>query len=120
MLENILRKIKNALMLKWWTVNYRGLRIKLSYNPRKGICEVCGIKCMSSRHHWRYAFSKHEVLQNNKLALKYTNEMCFPDHELGNALRKLFFEDPDMRIISKNKKINKLLELRIKALGDDI
>jgi len=115
MLKNALRKLRNILERRWY-VSYKRVRAKIKWNPRRHVCECCGAKGWTSLHHWKYAYSSAEVRKDNTLAVHYTTELCFPCHELANAMRKLYEEDPELRIITKSKKLQKLKELRQKAL----
>jgi len=119
MIENLKKLIRNILEFKtWFTLSYHRLKLKLPFNPRKGICKACGRRCFSNIHHWLYRYTYSEIYRDNKLALKYTTELCYPDHDLGDAMRKLFNIDPDLKIVTRSKILNKLIELRAQALRE--
>jgi len=81
-------RIRNILAS--FVAYYKGIRIKLDRNPRKGECEACQRKGRTQRHHWRYKHSKWAVINNPELVLDYTNEYDWPCHQLGDVLRKFF------------------------------
>ena len=117
MLEKIKNAICNLLQTNWYTCSYHSTKIKLPFNPRKGVCECCGRKGYTNSHHWLYAYNRKQIMENNRLVLNYTSELCFnPCHELGNSLRKLFNEAPNLVIEKPSPIIKKLLELRKTAL----
>ena len=111
-------KLENLLHYRWFSLSYHRLKLKLNFNPRSGICKACGRRGFTNIHHWRYAFTYPEIYRNNKLALLNTTELCYPDHDLGDAMRKLFNIDPDLKIVTRSKILNKLIELRAKALRE--
>jgi hypothetical protein len=118
MLENLKAKLENLLHYRWYTLSYHRLKLKFSYNPRTGVCQACGTKGFTARHHWKYAYTYTEIRQDQRRALHYTSELCYPDHDLGDGMRRLFNVDPDLKIVSKSKILNKLVELRAKALKE--
>ena len=118
MLENLTAKLKNILEF-WFTLSYHRLKLKFSKNPRTGFCMACGKRAYTNIHHWRYAYTYTEIRADNRLAMRNTTELCYPDHDLGDALRKLFNADPDLKLVTRSKLLNKLIELRRKALGSD-
>lgn len=81
-------KIENILAK--FVAYYRNIKIRLDRNPRKGVCEACGRRMRTQRHHWRYKWPKWRVVKNPKLVLDCSNEYCFPDHRLADVLRKWF------------------------------
>lgn len=85
-------KIVNLLakVVKTWVAYYKKTKIILNFPPRKGVCDACGRKGRTQRHHWKYAFQKHDVKQNPKLVLKYTREYDFHCHQLADVIRRGF------------------------------
>jgi len=80
-----------------YPIDYEGKKIwvELDKPPKKGVCEACHRKVgkdikITQTHHWRYAYKKKSVLENPKLALENTVELCFSDHRYGNSLMNLF------------------------------
>lgn len=73
-------------------VTYKGKRIvvDVSYDVRKGVCECCGKKGLTSRHHWLYEFTLKQVREQPVLALKNVSELCFLCHGAANTLRKYY------------------------------
>lgn len=119
MLNNWLNHLRNILKLKlFYTLSYHKLKLKLSKNPRKGICEACGKRGWTNRHHWAYKYSYREVRKQNMLALNYTTEVCYPDHEVAEAIRRLFNIDQNVKIVTTSLIVKKLIELRTKAIKD--
>jgi len=86
--EAIRLNIRN--ILSKFTVTYKKMKVYLKKKPRKGICEACGRKMKTQRHHWFYRFKKIEVKKNPELALLCTNEYCFTCHRLADVIRKWF------------------------------
>ena len=112
MLKNFLYNLRNILEA-WKTCNYHGLRVKVNFEPRTGTCEACERKFkLTNRHHWLYAFTFKEIRENPELVIKYTNEFCFLCHRAANSLRMIFEDDPDVKIDSKSKIIQRIIELR--------
>lgn len=66
-----------------------------------------------------YRYTYTEIRQDWRLALKFTTELCYPCHDLGDRLRGLYNVDPDLQLKTRSKILNKLIELRKKALGSD-
>jgi len=119
MLRNILERLRNALEYRpWYTLSYGKLKLKLSFNPRKGTCLACGKKCWTNIHHWQYKYHYSEVRKQNRLALNYTTEVCYPDHQLAEAVRRLFDIDENIKLTTSNPIIKKLVELRTRAIKD--
>lgn len=119
MLKQLKNTIENLLFANWYTLNYRGTRLKLSFNPRKGVCMCCNHKGLTNRHHWQYKYSRKQVMENNLLALNYTTELCFTCHQIANALRKLFENSPKATIQNPSVLTRKLINLRQKAFDED-
>jgi len=118
MLENIMKRFRNLLEFRlWYTLSYHKMKLKLAKNPRKGVCECCQKKCWTNIHHWLYRYTYTDVRKNNRLALNYTTEVCYPDHELGEALRRLFNVDAKMKIRTSNVLVKRLIELRAEAIA---
>ena len=70
-----------------YKVRYRRTTVLLPFNPRTGVCVVCGKKRKTNIHHHRYEFKTSEVKKNPLLALENTFEVCFnPCHRLANAV----------------------------------
>lgn len=119
MLETLRNAIWNILEANWHTCSYHGTKVKLPFNPRKGTCECCGRRGQTNRHHWRYAYTRKQILKQNMLVLNFTSELCFnPCHELGNSIRKILSESPNLKFKNPSPTMKKLLELREKALAD--
>ena len=120
MIENPLKLIQNWLEQRkeFFTLNYHGTRLKLPYPPRDGTCKVCGKKAKTNRHHFWYAFTRKQVMDNPDLAMLYTEEMCgfWPCHEMGNSIRKLVELDPNIKITSKNPIIKTIVEMQEQAI----
>jgi len=77
-----------------------GITVSLPYDPRKRVCEACGksveegeIK-VTALHHWYYAYQAKSVKENPLLALENTSELCFYDHQLGDAIRMFLYAAP--------------------------
>lgn len=118
MLETLKTKIFNLLQLKWYTLSYHGCKLKFPFNPRKGICTICGRTGYTNIHHCCYNFSVKEVMKNNNLALLFTYETCYPDHELSNSMRKILVEDPNLVFKTNNKNLRKIYDLHIEKLAE--
>ena len=73
-------------------IRYRKARIRLPFNPRKGVCEGCGRSVESGEikktdmHHWKYAYATKTVKNKPELALEYTKEYCYHCHQVADAL----------------------------------
>jgi len=82
-------------------VSYRGKQVVVSvpYKIRKGKCKACPRKGFTSLHHWKYAYKIDEIRKNKLLALKNTTELCYPCHELANALRKV--SEANLKLVDK-------------------
>ena len=117
MLENIMKRFRNLLEFRlWYTLSYHRLKLKLPKNPRVSVCEACGKHCWTNIHHWLYKYTYREVNKDNRLALNYTTEVCYPDHQLGEALRRLFNVDPKIKVKTTNVLVKRLIELRTEAI----
>lgn len=77
-----------------WTVLYRKCNIFLSFNPRKGICLLCGKSIEKGEisntylHHLIYEFQTKEIRKNHDLVLKHTIEVCFKCHHRLHAVQE--------------------------------
>lgn len=73
---------------------YRRARIPLNFNPRKGICKLCGKSIekgeitITHLHHMIYEFTTDKVRKNHQLALKNTIEICFSCHTALHAIQE--------------------------------
>jgi len=78
-----------------------GCVVILPFDPRKGICQACGkskVACEiknTALHHWWYAYAPQTVKNNPILALENTSELCYYCHELADAIRTLFYANPE-------------------------
>ena len=91
---------KIGFKVRYQTAHGGGIVVILPFNPRKGVCDACGkskeqgeIK-ITALHHWYYQYATKTVRENPVLALDNTNELCFPCHELGDAIRALLYAHP--------------------------
>ena len=57
-------------------------------------------------------------MEKNLLALNYTTEVCFTCHQIANSLRKIFEDSPKAQIKNTSILMQKLLDLRQKALEE--
>jgi len=118
MLDRIRIAIVNLLQQNWFTINYRGCRLKVPFSPRRGKCDCCGAGGQTNRHHWRYRYTRKQVMLQPRLALNYTSELAFRCHMPANAMRILYEEDPNLVIKTTSPKLKKLLELRKNTLNE--
>jgi hypothetical protein len=101
-------------------ITYRGKQVKVDvpYSIRKGICECCGKKGFTARHHWKYIYKTKEVKKNPLLALENTTELCFGRekcHDVANAISLI--HRTNQKIIDKLKKLEAAKEETSKKEG---
>jgi hypothetical protein len=78
-----------------------GCVVTLPFDPRNHICEACGKSVESGEikntalHHWYYAYAPQTVKKNPLLALDNTSEFCYYCHQLADAIRTLFYANPE-------------------------
>lgn len=82
-------------MPKRWKVRYRRTPIHLPFNPRKGICEVCGRRVgegeisKTDLHHFFYAYPTSYVRKHPIKVLDNSVECCFTCHGVLDSFRKI-------------------------------
>ncbi len=79
---------------KKYYVSYHKTRIRVPFNPRKGICVACGRKVgkgikVTQIHHVIYAYITATVKKNPLFVLHNTIELCFACHRIADAFRQL-------------------------------
>jgi len=112
MFNNLLYSIKKLCFhKKYYSLSYHGLKLKFTWNPRSGFCQICGNPAHTNIHHCCYNFTKKEVQKNPSLAFLFTFESCFSCHELANSIRKLLHKDKSLTLQTKNGKIKKIFDL---------
>ncbi|MDI9578625.1 MAG: hypothetical protein QM398_10890, partial [Thermoproteota archaeon] len=117
MILNLLFKLKKVISRKkYYTLSYHGLKLKFTWNPRSGFCQICGNPAHTNIHHCCYNFTKTEVQRNPSLAFLFTFESCFSCHELANSIRKLLHKDKLLTLQTKDSKIRRIYDYTSSAL----
>jgi len=85
-------------------IKYRKLTVEVEgERPKK--CSICGKEFKKiDLHHFKYEFTTEQVRKNPQLALKNTIPVCYYDHRIADAIRKVM-DNPE-----RSKKIAKLLK----------
>lgn len=89
----------------------KGVCIWLPFNPRDGVCKICGKSVHNEEikftniHHTKYAYRPSTVKKavdngNYSLALENTVECCYAHHNMMDAIRTLLTVT-DLNIIMK-------------------
>ena len=126
----ILSEIMTKKKLKKYYVSYHKTRIRVPFNPRKGICVACNRKRgeeikVTQIHHVIYAYATATVKKNPLLVMDNTVELCFACHRIADAFRQLLERTSYERLLmvfnvlprSQETKMIRLCEKIFKILG---
>ena len=85
-------------------IKYRRITVEVPRErPKK--CAICGKEFKKiDLHHFRYEFTTKQVKENPELALKNTIPLCYYDHRIADAIRKVM-DNPE-----RSKKIADILK----------